>query len=183
MLNIIVKENGREAVVKNLSTTDDRVRTALGVGLARGLLIAVGVAQVSYLTGPRPEKLSTVTTRLRNSLTAEVSINNNLITGRIGTNVPYGARWEFGFHGVEHVKAHTRVTSLEISNGTVRIVHEGGSKKMARKLKRNDIAGVTFVRAHDRKIDSAGKPFLQPALAATDIGGEINKELKKVANG
>lgn len=183
MITTRITEQNVDGVLKNLKTTNERVRVALGVGLARGLLIAVGVAQVKYLSGPRPGVLDVVTTRLRGSITSEVTVNDNEITGRIGSNIPYAAYHEFGFHGVVSVRAHSRVTSLQISNGTARIMHHGGSKRLAKQLKRGDVAGVTFVKGHNRQVDYAGRPFLKPALEETDIAGEINKELKNLSNG
>jgi phage gpG-like protein len=182
MIKVTITEKNADKVLTSLKSTDERLMTAIGVGLARGLLIAVGVSQAEYLTGPRPERLEVVTSRLRGSIQSEVEVSNNAIIGRMGSNVPYAAYHEFGYHGVEQVKAHNRVSSLQISNGTVRIVHEGGTKQMAKQLRKNDIVAFTQVKAHARKVDYDGRPYLRPALAQTDIGSEIDKEIKKVAN-
>lgn len=184
MIAVRITEKNVDNVLQNLKTTEDRLRRALGVGLSRGLQIAAGVAQKNYLSGPRPSVLDVVTTRLRGSIVTEVDVSNNVITGRIGSNVPYAAYHEFGFHGVENVKSHLRVASLEIARknklGTVFLVQRGGSKRLAKSLKRYDITNITGVRAHTRKIDYDGRPYLRPALEDTDIGGEITKQLQKL---
>jgi hypothetical protein len=178
----ITDQNG-DKVAASVASTDDRVIKALGVGLARALLIAVGIAQVNYLSGPRPGVLDVITGRLRGNVASEVEISGNQVTGRIGDNMPYAAFWEFGFQGTEQVAEHTRVTSISHFNGSVYVLQHGGTKRQAkRSLKRNDIVGFSVVRAHTRTINNPGRPFIRPALERTDIGGEIAKELQKEAN-
>lgn len=178
MITVRIKEDGVEKVIANVNATVERVRQALGAGLSIGLQLAAGVAQVDYLSGPRPGVLDVVTTRLRNSIVTEVEDDGNVISGRIGTNIPYAAFHEFGFHGVEHVGSFTRVTHRV--NGLGHVLH--GGKKAAKRQKAG-FAGVTFVRAHDRKIDYDGRPYIRPALAGVDIGGKMTTELKKISNG
>jgi phage gpG-like protein len=180
MIQIRVTEKNVDGVLENLKTTEDRVRGALAVGLSRGLQITAGVAQVNYLSGPRPEKLQSKTARLYNSIVTEVDVSNNEITGRIGSNLPYAGYHEFGFHGVEIVGAHTRVTHRV--NGIGQVLR--GGKKLARKQKAG-FAGVTFVKQYKREVDYAGRPFLRPALEQTkaQIAESINTELKKISNG
>ena len=175
-----------DGVLQNLKTTEDRVRGALGDrSFQRGLQLAAGVAQVNYMSGPRPSVLDVVTGRFRQSIVTEVEVDNNEITGRIGSNLPYAAYHEFGFHGVENVSAHSRVTELAVHKGKAGagvFIVQRGTKKLSRSQK-TGFAGVTFVKAHSRKVDYAGRPYLRPALEDTDIAGEINTELGKLSNG
>jgi phage gpG-like protein len=163
--------------VKGLDDLPDRVRSAAKIGLARGLLYAVGVVQRKYLSGPRPAKLNVVTTRLRNSISSEVTDDGDNIKGVIGTNVVYAAYHEFGFSGVEHVKGFTRmVTPL---HGLGVEVGKNGKLKRSRRP-RPKVAQA--VKAHDRKVNYKGRPFLRPGVkeALPAIIGEIRAELALV---
>lgn len=61
-----------------------------------------------YLSGPRPEKLGVVTGRLRSSIKFRIDQNDNDISIRFGSSVPYAAIHEFGGDaGVGH-KVHLR---------------------------------------------------------------------------
>ncbi len=177
MIKVSIIRANEQTVINSLATTDERVLLALGQGLEAGLLLAVGRAQTNYLSGPRPGKLNVITTRLRGSITEEVTTAAQTVTGVIGTNVPYAAYHEFGFHGTVQVKGFNRVTHLV--NGKNQMLAKGG-KKNAAKLK-TGFVGVSPVHAHPRRINYAGKPFLRPALNDTDIAGEINAATAKVA--
>jgi hypothetical protein len=59
--------------------------------------------------------------------------------GRVTSNLEYAAFIEFGFHGSEKVRAHTRETKL---------------------------GNIANVRAHERLVDYAGKPYARPGLTA-----------------
>jgi len=57
----------------------------------QGVLKVQSTAQSQYLTGPRPHKLGVVSGRLRGSITVNTSRKGNTVSGRVGTNVLYGA--------------------------------------------------------------------------------------------
>jgi hypothetical protein len=63
-------------------------------------------------------------------------------SGRVVSNLSYAAYQEFGFQGVEQVKAHER------------------SECFGRQTR------PFMVPAHSRQVDYAGKPYARPALAA-----------------
>ena len=151
-----------------------------GKGLADGLLQAVGVAQRKYLAGPRPEKIQSVTKRLRDSISSEVEVTADKVIGKIGSNLPYAAFQEFGFHGTEQVRAHTRVIKQvnHIGNAIdlrrmIRVIRDGvptdvgydRNRKQAAKGQPRGLVFVQFVKAHSRNVDYAGKPYVQPALS------------------
>jgi phage gpG-like protein len=116
---VTVRTENLQLVIREIGTLPDRAMQAAAKGLSAGLQYAVGLAQRKYLSGPRPQRLGVVTARLRNSLTSRVDVFPDRLVGRIGTNVPYGAFHEFGFHGSVNVRAHTRTVAefIETTHG------------------------------------------------------------------
>lgn len=100
---------------------------------------AVGIDLVrrvrrDYLTG---RALRVQTGRLRNSINARTEDSGSAIVTTVGTPVVYGRVWELGFEGTVGVRLHMRRVSEK---------------------------AVTKVRAHQRRIRLAPRPFLRPAL-------------------
>lgn len=202
MFLIKITEKNASGVAAKIATVPERLQNAIATGLQRGLLEAARVTQMEFLSGPRPSKLDAVTTRLRNSIVTEVTQTANTIIGREGTNVPYAAIHEFGFHGVVNVKAFTRVTDQSFAGaktsdtyadsvrGTRKsIFNDKGefqgfaeSRKRAAGRQRTGSVGIQFVKAHTRRVDYAGKPFIRPAIEQSMplILGEINKEVAAI---
>ena len=178
MFKVSLTSANEQTVVNSVATTDTRLLARLTQGMEDGLLLALGIAQAKYLSGPRPGKLDVISTRLRGSISEEVRATDQTVIGLLGTNMPYAAYHEFGFHGTVNVKGFNRVTHLV--NGKGELMTRGG-KRNAAKLKRGFV-GVSPVRPHPRRIAYAGKPFLRPALAQADIAGQINKATQEVAN-
>lgn len=197
-----VRSKNISLVVRELENVDARIMAASALGLRRGLLGAVGIVQRKFLSGPRPEKLDVRTTRLRNSIASDVEAGPDRIVGKIGTNVVYGAYHEFGFHGIQQVRAHTRVVDqLEFGNTLLgpmvaridnrrvlrdrkkNVIGFKESRKQAASRMKRGIAVVQFVRAHTRKVNYKGRPFVRPGLvqALPMVLGEIRKEIKTVA--
>jgi phage gpG-like protein len=164
-----VTQKGYALAIQGLTAMDDKVIKAAATGLARALLMVVGIVQREYLQGPRPLRLGEITTRLRQSISSQVTISGQTIRGRIGTNVKYAAFHEFGFHGTEQVSAHARVSY--------------GPKRLAAPDARlPKTPTLSFVKAYTRRIDYAGRPFIAPALARSlpMIITEVKKELATV---
>jgi len=85
------------------------------------------------------------TGRLINSLRWEFYKRGDVNGISIGSfGVPYAAFWEFGFHGQVPVRSHNRVIT----------------RAFGRSLEKATIARV---RAHQRRIDKQGRPYLYPA--------------------
>jgi hypothetical protein len=198
MIQAGIKAQNEQVVIANLRTLDERILTAAETGLARGLLLVVAKSQREYLSGPRPARLQSVTGRLRQGVTSSVSRQGDKIVGRVGNAVKYAAFHEFGFHGVMNVRAHTRVTdqvsgNLDLETDTRRAIRDRDgnllgykeSRKASTKFQRGGFVSVQFVKAHQRKVNYAGKPYLRPALEALlpQIGAEIAKDLKAVNDG
>lgn len=208
MVNVRVTSKNFALVLKSAETLPERIDAAAGKGLAAGLEYTVSVAQEQYLSGPRPYRLDVRTQRLRNSVTSKVEKSSRGWLGRIGTNVAYGAFHEFGFHGEQNVRAHTRVNrvfnaatgqNVEIRRSfkdrfdTFIGFKESNSRALARI--RESKTGSKFirknflfsnsqnVRAHTRTVNYAGRPFVRPALEIYGIPGitaAIEREVAKV---
>jgi phage gpG-like protein len=88
--------------------------------------------------------LKTRTGDLRASLRASVSVDNGLLA-RVTAATPYAAYQEYGFTGIESVRAATRLQAQAFGRS---------------------IAPVTVaVRAHQRRVAYPAHAYLRPALA------------------
>jgi hypothetical protein len=97
---------------------------------------------------------------LRASITAEGPIEEGSgLYERVFSSgdVKYAAFWEFGFHGTEAVRAYER------------LVKDSDNPK--------GFKTVVQVRAHDRQVNQAARPFMRPSLAenAKQIGEELQR--------
>jgi phage gpG-like protein len=186
-----IKERNFAVVLKSAKEIEPRLIASAGRGLARGLEGAVSIVQLQFLSGPRPARLDIVTGCLIKSITSEVTITDQGAAGRLGTNVIYGARHEFGFTGTESVQAHTRITGqfnakgVEISDRRILKRSETGeielreTARAAARRQRSGYVAFSQVKAHTRRISYKGRPFIRPGLekALPMILGQIEKEL------
>jgi hypothetical protein len=163
-------------VLERARKIPERIEGAIETGMKRGLVMVVSISQLEFLQGPRPLRLGERSTRLRQSMTWKVDREKGKVRGHVGTNVAYGAFHEFGFRGIEKVRAHTRtIATLNGAGERVdnrRLVKDRAGNIVGFKESRKRAAGrlqegvvfVQFVRAHDRKVDYRGRPFVRPAL-------------------
>jgi phage gpG-like protein len=170
-------------VARRLRELPAGLRPVLVRAMRAGMEQIRSLAQKEYLTGPRPQRLGVVSGALRSRLAVEVKDDGQEIVGRIGSNLPYARRHEFGHRGIEQVKAHTRVVGITTPKGFAlsqekklalrgAIREEGGKlvgfkrglKTVARGLKGGS-ANVVFVKAHTRTANTPARPFLRPAIA------------------
>lgn len=192
MLNADIKERNFAVAIRSLQTIDLRVLQACARGLKSGLDHAVDVTRLEFLSGPRPEKLDVQTTRLRGSIASEVTLNEKGVTGRVGSNLSYSAFHEFGFVGSMTVRAHSRFFSAFNAGGlrvkpmrrTIRdaagnIVGFKESAAGAAAREGHPFVFTVQVKAHARKLNYKGRPFVRPALEKSlpVIQREIEKEL------
>jgi len=191
MIKTNITAKNEQLAIQSAQTLDARILQALSIGLARGLLLVVGVAQREFLSGPRPAKVQAVTGRLRQGMASRVLVSGQRVVGRVGNAVKYAAYHEFGFHGTINVRAHSRVLDQVNAKGqqidTRRaIVSDTGevrgfkeSRKASTKFQRSGFATVQFVKAHSRQVNYAGKPYTRPALEkmTPNLIEEIRKEL------
>lgn len=114
-------------------------------GFAQGGEFLVGKVKTSInrgnRTGENPsaagEPPKKQTGRLFKSIAQETSVEGDEVVTRVGTNVEYAKALEFGFMGTVTVKEHWR--------------KRGGKSHK--------------VRQHERRVHTAARPFLRPALA------------------
>lgn len=183
-----ITSKNAQLVIRSAETLPARIEGAMATGLRRGLLGVVAIAQLEYLSGPRPGKIQSISGRLRQSVTSEVEQSPGRIVGRVGSAVKYAAFHEFGFHGVVNVRAHTRALQAFTESGGEQsldlgpVVSDTGellgfkrTRKQAATRLQKGFVSVGFVRAHRRKVDYAGKPYLRPAIDKVDLAGEINR--------
>lgn len=100
--------------------------------------------------------------RLRRSIHPETFEDGPQITGVVGTNVEYAARFEYGWHGTETVKSFTRRQTMAFGKPiTPRIV---------------------TVREFTRQANTAQRAFLAPALEAATppLAQRISTAMRKV---
>lgn len=93
--------------------------------------------------GEPPKKVSG---RLFQSIATAKEVSPSEIVGKVGANVEYAKRLEFGFEGTEQVGAHQRTIS----------------QVFGRPL---DAPMTIDVSAHERSASTKARPFLRPALA------------------
>lgn len=190
---IVTKFQNRNVslVLQKARKIPERIEGAIEVGMKRGLVMVISISQLEFLQGPRPGRLGERTARLRQSITSRVERTKGKVRGQVGTNVSYGAFHEFGFRGIEKVRAHTRTIATLNGEGksvdSRRLVKDRAgnivgfreSRKRAAGRLQDGVVFVQFVRAHDRKVDYRGRPFIRPALdkGLPLVIGEIEKEI------
>jgi hypothetical protein len=192
--NFAKKSRTISLAAQGLKEAPAKVMEEAALALEAGLHGAVTIAQIQYLQGPRPERLGEITGRLRNSVVSKVDRTPDKIIGRAGSNLSYGGYHEFGFHGTETVKGHTRVVQQVSANGEVfdgrdQLKDRAGvligfkqGRKAASGPQRGGIVVVQYVKPHKRRVNYAGRPFLRPALlqALPMIVKRINDTIAQV---
>jgi len=186
----IIEKQGAEAMEQHLKLLDQRILEATAQGLQAGLLLVAGIAQREFLSGPRPARLGVVSGRLAGSLSPEVQVSANSVTGRITSSAPYAAFHEFGFHGTEQVRAYDRATHVFNARGRqieprrayrdTKGQRQGWKEtKLHAAQRRSRTATIGHVRAHQRRVNYDGRPFLMPAMekGAPMVMEEIKKRI------
>jgi len=128
-----------------------KIRSNIFLALLTGLKRISADSKAHYLSGPRPSKLAPVTGRLRGIQGLTIGPwKGNMLEGRVGyglgifatRQISYDWIHERGFHGIEHVKAYSRM--------------------------QNHIFGVPVapypvrVPAHTREMNMPARPYLGP---------------------
>lgn len=96
---------GAEAVIANLGAIPDRV-----LGLVRAAVEAQAIDLTAYVKESKlsGQVLRTPTGTLRRSVSYALMIADKGLTAQVGTNLVYAAIHEYGFDGMESVRAHQR---------------------------------------------------------------------------
>lgn len=171
---------------------DEFVLAKAAVGLRRGLEFARTISMREFLSGPRPAKLDVISGRLRNSVAIDVKASDKGVVGRIGSNVKYAKFHEFGFEGSVNVRSHTRHIEDKLAGGGtrgVKLIRDRAGNVVGQKRESLNSAaarGVEFmeqtVKAHTRKLNYKGRPFIKPALVKAQplIKQAVLEEIAKV---
>jgi phage gpG-like protein len=181
-------------VVRDLKAWDAGLAQAAGKGLGKGLQKAVQISMDEFFrhsrAGGNSHLLVAVSGVLRTRITSRVMVEGDRVRGMVGTNVVYGAYHEYGFRGEQNVREHSRVLKafkngkeLLIKRRTYHTKNEvlGYKEGLAKAVARvGATARTVTVRAHQRRVDYAGKPFVAPAVrkAVPVITREIFKATK-----
>jgi phage gpG-like protein len=102
---IAAEIRGEDEVVRRLRALPPKARELLRAEVEELALELVDNVKTDKLTG---QVLNVRTGRLRRSIHHVMRVNGPEIAATVGTNVEYAARHEYGFTGIEHVKAHMR---------------------------------------------------------------------------
>ena len=141
---------GRESLMARLEHITPMLRLALTKAVMGQAVKLQALVIVHKLTG---QVLHVRTGTLRRSINMKVENTSASVTGAVGTNIHYGAMWEFGF---------TR---------TVGAGARGGPQSLISKVKANFTAGTAHALAHYYSQHPPGvktyaaRSFLRTALA------------------
>ncbi len=160
MIHIDLDDSGLQQRTENFEKAPEKFLAALWQANVTSAARLLGRIKGSLRDGSvglrvRTGKLS----RNWSMKTPEILSDGKGWLGGIGTNTDYAPYHEFGFHGEESVRAHTRRASRT-------------KKASAWGARGKDVFGrraskATFgVRAHERRVNYAGHPYLRPAAVA-----------------
>lgn len=153
-MSITVTIVGDEALTKKFAAVYPTLETLLEKATARAALKLLRHVKEDKLNG---QVLNVRTGRLRRSITMRVETEGSTVTGFVGTNVAYAARFEYGFQGTETVRAFMRRAP-------------GGKKNAARTVP---------VNSFTRKVNVPARSFLRSAY--DDQRDAIGAELRTAA--
>lgn len=145
---------GDAEVVQRLDTLDARLKGELRSGIGRLALKLQREVVQAKLSG---QVLNVRTGTLRRSIDQAVIDGGTNISGIVSTNVKYGRFWEYGFKGVETIRAHIR-----------RIKQAFG-----RPIAERDV----MVKPHSRTMNLPERSFLRSALRELEQSGAVRAEI------
>lgn len=148
-----------EALLSRVLGSHDRLMSNLRIVVQRLAIKAQGIVKQDKLTG---QVLHVRTGTLRRSINQKLLETGTGVYGQIGTNVKYAAIHEFGFDGIENVRAHLRRSSAQLA------------VKRTQRAKKSE--GEVTVRAHDRHVVMPKRSFLMSTLQ--DMTPEIGTSLR-----
>lgn len=170
---------GDRETVASLREMTPKLHAAVVQHVERLAILISNDVKENRLSG---QALKVRTGRLRRSINYRIEQQPSSVFGIVGTNVEYAARHEFGFHGTEQVREY-----LRRRRGQIKADMAAHGKKMG-KLRghrdSHDQSELIRVRAHQRKVNYAGHPFLRPALkdAADEIRAGFREALRESVN-
>jgi phage gpG-like protein len=161
MIELKCRVVGAESVAANLEGMSARIHNRIRSAVeAAGIDLQKGVKR-GRLTG---QSLKVRSTRLRGSITQQLTDDGESIKSRVGTNVVYGRFWELGYHGAENVDGHYRRIFRRTKSG-----------------RRGKMLNAAWVSPHKRRVDQDPRPFLGPELEAKRAS--IRRRIEKAVFG
>lgn len=145
---IVATVTGAAEVERSLSVLAEDARVRVRETVQGLGLEVLRLVKEDFLTG---RALHVRSGRLRRSVNERTTESAGEIASSVGTNVAYARVWELGFSGTESVRAHTR------------------------RIGKTGI--VAQVRAFQREVNVAARPFLAPALE--EMRPRVVAELRK----
>lgn len=146
---------GSEKIVAHFNAISEQAMPKLTARIQKVVLQLQAKVVRDKLSG---QVLKVRSNNLRSSIHQAVSVNGNVITGIVGTNVEYAAYHEYGLSGTVNVKEHLR--TIKIAFG----------KALAKPK-------TITVRAHGRTVNYPEHSFLRSAMA--DMSDEIRESLSE----
>lgn len=154
MIKITGQVVGDARLIQNFNTFPDSLLRSLVKTITRLTIGLQRYIKQSKLSG---QVLKNRTGTLRRSINYQVTESTSSVTGKVGTNLSYAHRQEYGFKGVEPVRAHLRT------------IKQAWGRPIA--------PVEVHVKAFTRKVDYPEHSFLRSALA--DSAQQIREEIKK----
>jgi hypothetical protein len=154
-----------EAYLKSLASQPARVRSGILRAIDQVDQLVVGHIDEDHLSSRGPDTLGVITNRLRGSIRATKAelVPGGYIRATIGSNVAYAGYHEYGFHGVEQVKAFVRTIVERAAKPPGARINKKTGKIIEKKGKILNAYQVT-VKAHTRNVDYAGRAFIRPSI-------------------
>jgi HK97 gp10 family phage protein len=105
-MKIEMKVAGLDDLIGKYGNMAQEIRVRVRAALERAGPQFVEYIRSTKLSG---NPLRSITGALRSSINYDVVENGNRVTLKVGSDSPYAAYHEYGYHGVENVRAHTRL--------------------------------------------------------------------------
>lgn len=161
--NIKLSSNATE-VVSKLERFPAEMAKAIAGAMRKENELTIAAAIQKRMSGPRPAVLGRRTSELARSVHQnDPVIDGNTILSSIGSNKLYAGFHEFGFHGNQQVRAHTR-NRHTYAGGSKTYAVLDASGRISRRSRKPKSSTSISVRAHTRAINYAGRPYLQPTI-------------------
>jgi phage gpG-like protein len=166
-----------EAVIARFRHMGARMHDALLREITRLSVKLQAKVKDQKLTG---QVLHVRTGTLRRSINRVVEDRGEVIKAQVGTNVPYAHIHEYGFNGIESVRAHVRRSPRQMAMARYRTNKLGERIEIKGSYnKAGGGEGEINVRAHARHMVMPERSFLRSALA--DMEDEIRTDIRRAA--
>lgn len=146
---------GDAAVVARFERIPLALREQLRVAVTRLAIKLQRKVKADKLSG---QVLKVKTGTLRRSIDQSVMQTEHGVTGKVSTNVSYGKKHEYGFHGTETVPAQLRTIKQAFGRSITPV--------------------EVMVKSYEKRVDLPERSFLRSALREMNESGEIRHEIE-----